>query len=238
LVGSNYGLTLSGVSNVTVHDIKVQGTFYRITVRHSQNNTVLRATSSTIYLWDSKDNVISDSTGSFEFNAASNNTVVNCTSGGFKLTDSNFNSIINNTLPSSSGRAMYMQDSSNNLFFGNTFGHFWWWISMYCDSTHNTIVGNDIQTGQLYIADILLGTNYIYHNNFLEFNWNHTVTSNSANIWSSGMRGNYWADYNGTDVNHDGIGDTPYVIDANNSDNYLLMVPVDIGAEPIPTIGN
>jgi hypothetical protein len=28
----------------------------------------------------------------------------------------------------------------------------------------------------------------------------------------------------GTDANHDGIGDTPYIVDANNIDNYPLMI--------------
>ena len=84
----------------------------------------------------------------------------------------------------------------------------------------------------------MVGTNYIYHNNFLDFNWNHTVNTNSANVWNSGMRGNYWADYDGTDTNHDGVGDSPYVIGATKIDNYPLIVPVDIGTEPIPIIGN
>jgi hypothetical protein len=55
-------------------------------------------------------------------------------------------------------------------------------------------------------------------------------------IWDNGYRsgGNYWSDYNGTDsykgqyqneTGSDGIGDTPYVIDANNTDNYPLMFP-------------
>ena len=34
---------------------------------------------------------------------------------------------------------------------------------------------------------------------------------------------NYWSDYNGTDANGDGVGDTPYVIDANNEDPRPLM---------------
>jgi hypothetical protein len=37
------------------------------------------------------------------------------------------------------------------------------------------------------------------------------------------MEGNYWSDYNGTDTNQDGIGDTAHIIDANNTDNYPLM---------------
>jgi len=53
-------------------------------------------------------------------------------------------------------------------------------------------------------------------------------------VWDDGYPsgGNYWSDYNGTDANHDGIGDTPYVIDANNADNYPLMTPYIIPEFP------
>jgi len=39
--------------------------------------------------------------------------------------------------------------------------------------------------------------------------------------------GNYWADYNGTDKNRDGIGDEPEVLNDKNIDYYPLMRPVD-----------
>jgi len=80
--------------------------------------------------------------------------------------------------------------------------------------------------------------NDIFHNNFI----NNTLTqiyvegllNNSANIWDDGYPsgGNYWSDYQGADsfsgpnqneTGSDGIGDTPYVIDANNTDYYPLM---------------
>ncbi len=39
--------------------------------------------------------------------------------------------------------------------------------------------------------------------------------------------GNYWADYNETDENNDGIGDQPVILNEKNIDYYPLMYPVD-----------
>jgi hypothetical protein len=53
---------------------------------------------------------------------------------------------------------------------------------------------------------------------------------NSVNFWDSGYPsgGNYWSDYeerypNATEINDSGIWNTPYVIDANNKDNYPII---------------
>ena len=45
---------------------------------------------------------------------------------------------------------------------------------------------------------------------------------------------NYWSDYSGTDANRDGVGDTPYIIDSNNQDNYPIILPIDVPTE-LPT---
>jgi len=77
-----------------------------------------------------------------------------------------------------------------------------------------------------------------FHNTFLNNSVQVQICDDqelgsSTNIWDDGYPsgGNYWSSYNGTDADHDGIGDSPYVIDANNVDRYPLMVT----STPIPT---
>ena len=78
--------------------------------------------------------------------------------------------------------------------------------------------------------------NSIYHNNFINNGNQADAAEYSVNIWDNGypLGGNYWSDYTGIDeksgpdqdqIGSDGIGDTPYIIDADNRDRYPLMGP-------------
>jgi len=69
--------------------------------------------------------------------------------------------------------------------------------------------------------------NLIYHNDFIDNGIN--AIDNGINKWnlSTPQEGNYWSNYNGTDSNHDGIGDTPYKINGS-FDFYPLMEEYDI----------
>jgi hypothetical protein len=76
----------------------------------------------------------------------------------------------------------------------------------------------------------------IYHNNFFK-NVNHVETDDSIDVWDDGEEGNYWDNYTGLDSDEDGVGDTPYIIDENNLDNYPLVESSEISEkEHFPTL--
>jgi len=114
-------------------------------------------------------------------------------------------------------------------------------------SNNNKIFGNEICHNSYAMCLYYSDGNTFYHNSFL-YNDKQVVSdllapfSNqssgyfSVNVWDDGYPsgGNYWSDYNGTDLytgpyqndtGTDGIGDTRYVINANNQDNYPLIYP-------------
>ncbi|KON32188.1 hypothetical protein AC477_03295 [miscellaneous Crenarchaeota group-1 archaeon SG8-32-1] len=114
-------------------------------------------------------------------------------------------------------------NTNNNTFYGNYIENCQssLWI---IGSLNNNITFNTLNNASISIN--YSGSNIITKNNFI----NCWVT-----LWLSTppiMDGNYWNNYNGTDNNGDGMGDTPYVIDENNQDNYPLMEPVVIPEFP------
>lgn len=106
---------------------------------------------------------------------------------------------------------------------------------MLLSGSHNNIIcGNTIQRN--YGGGIIMSNsneNLIYHNNFI-LNQPQVAGNIGINTWDQGYPsgGNYWSNYIGADnysgINQDepgsdGIGDTPYVLNTNNKDNYPLM---------------
>jgi parallel beta-helix repeat protein len=114
---------------------------------------------------------------------------------------------------------------SNNTISRNTItnNHNGVWLD-YC--SNNTISRNTITNGicgiMLYCYSI---HNSIYHNNFINNTKQAGLHESYNNTWDNSCPsgGNYWGDYNGVDLDHDGIGGTHRIIDANNTDNYPLM---------------
>jgi parallel beta-helix repeat protein len=111
---------------------------------------------------------------------------------------------------------------------------------IYLAGSENTITSNTFSNNKwgIYITPQLAAShaNNLYHNNFLNNDYNafdnaSSIVENWDNGYLSG--GNYWSDYNSkypnaTETKTSGIGNTPYLIWANNIDNYPLITPFDI----------
>ncbi len=104
----------------------------------------------------------------------------------------------------------------------------------------NTIMRNNISNSGCGLTIYASSNNLIYRNNFVNNTYQFSANEEYFIIWGgsvsvNSIERNFWSDYNGTDVNGDGIGDVPFVLDENNVDTYPLMKPVSIPTFPEPT---
>ena len=91
------------------------------------------------------------------------------------------------------------------------------------DSSDNIVCGNTISGNKFGIWLERSSNNKLWHNNFAD-NENQVHLSDSyGNVWDNGCEGNYWSDYDGTDLDGDGVGDTG--LPWQGVDGYPLMNP-------------
>jgi parallel beta-helix repeat protein len=147
---------------------------------------------------------------------------------GIYLEDSPSNSISGNNVSNNGYGVVLEFYSNNNTVSGNNItANNYYGIELYSSCSENSINRNNITVNNAFGIWIdYSSSNIVYHNNFN--NTQQVESHTSTNVWEGGYPsgGNYWIDYNGTDANHDGIGDTPYIINANNADHYPLMTMI------------
>lgn len=104
---------------------------------------------------------------------------------GMLLKEINRSQITGNTF-SNNSVGLYMEASSRNNIKGNKFSQNGWAVKLMANSTDNVFSGND------FIA-----------NSF-------EVSTNSRMNYSNNFDNNYWSQYEGYDLNRDGVGDVPH----------------------------
>ena len=190
-------------------------------------------------------NYITDNYYGIRFWESSNNTVTKnniteSTSSGILIRNySNYNVFSGNDLVDNA-HGIGISASFNNTVSKNNMARNYYGIWLAGPSSNNTVTENNIKNNENGIHFRESSNNTIYHNNLV----NNTVQVNdfgidfpdlaspSVNQWDNGIEGNYWSDYNGTDNNGDGIGDTPYTVYENNTDRYPLMYPLGLDITP------
>jgi len=140
---------------------------------------------------------------------------------GIDIWGGNSNVITGNLIIDMINGIAFESTTSNNKVFGNKITGNTRGLSIYGsqnNSIYNNIFGNNTRDVFITGESVIQG-------------W-ETVHTPLMNTFDNGTTGNYWSNYHGTDNNGDGIGDTSYIVDTYNRDNYPLMNPVDISEIP------
>ena len=229
------GVDLSHRYNVTIKNMNIKNFDRGILLDSSLNNKIIgnniTATNSYgIMLHESLNNTVYK------------NNITATTRWGIRLdVSSNHNNITANNIVDNywgiilSYSCNYNTIRDNNVTANDDVG-----IGLGYLNSYNSIIGNNVIDNGYAIHLIGSSHNIFYHNNFKDniqqVYVDHTYPYPSINLWDDGYPsgGNYWSDYTGNDTysgpyqnetGSDGIGDTSYVIDENNTDRYPLMSP-------------
>ncbi|KKN23103.1 hypothetical protein LCGC14_0908350, partial [marine sediment metagenome] len=170
-----------------------------------------------IMLKDSFNNTI------IQNNATNNNNV------GIFLWVSDNNTIAYNNASNNGQDGIYLETSSFNIIKFNNFAqNSWNGIILRANSHNNTIFWNKVSDSGTVGISIRTDIGPC-NNNLIYYNWviNNNVQSQddgTNNQWDNGTMGNYWSDYEGMDIDDDGIGDFPYNIPgtAGSKDNFPI----------------
>jgi len=151
---------------------------------------------------------------------------------GIYLQASDENTIASNKITVNIKENIVLEASSLNEVTGNEISSSE--TGIYLLISENNIIANNIVTSNTIGIFIEEGDNNIVYDNNFVFNYLFNAKNNGMNFWNTGSSGNYWDDYTGVDDNHDGIGDTPYLIPGAvaNEDFYPKMNPTVTDQSP------
>ncbi len=151
-----------------------------------------------------------------EYNYVYENKITSEAYGIYLQTGAEHNVFFKNSINNCKDSLM-MSGSLFNDFLGNTFSGASQYVVYLGGSDHNNFVWNSFEGNTVVVE-----AHEMYWMSFTNGSYYAEYTK-----WDNGKEGNYWSDYNGSDMNGDGIGETPYHVYENFTDNYPLTKPYD-----------
>ncbi|MEJ2242550.1 MAG: NosD domain-containing protein, partial [Candidatus Bathyarchaeota archaeon] len=244
-------VVLVNCSNITVENLDIskvgQGVILAYSTNSKINQNSIQALDEGILVYSSSritvDNLLIDDEGTgIELVFSSENTITNNVivdgGNGIHLTFSSENTIRNNTI-TKRVRGIQLDESNKNIISWNIISGGSFGGIILSGSKQNVISINKI-ADCMELALMFWNNaseNQFYLNNFVDNaknveEYHSGLPDFPINSWDNGTAGNFWSDYYGTDNNNNGIGDTPYIINENNQDNYPLIEMIIIPEFP------
>ena len=202
-------LALVNCQNITVNNLEITNNAHGVLLAYTTGTTITQN--------EIKDNSVGVGLVASTGNYIVDNNIVENTRGIQFSNSSTSNTIATNNV-SSNNEGMFLFSSSQNTFFGNN------------------ITNNEIGVGFKTASNNMFRGNFFVDNvdQVYDVSEYDTTVTMSTNMWdfSYQVGGNYWSDYTGVDVmsgagqnqtGSDGKGDTAYIINTKNKDNYPLM---------------
>ena len=225
-------------NNVTLSNFTIQNGNHNIHLEHSNHSSIIN----NILITEGPYVDLGIYLSLSSFNTISGNTVTRKTRG-IVIEGGSYNTISGNNITSNRDFGIRLgryEMTSYNIISGNTITNHTAvssaeGIKLMDFASNNTVYGNYIADNNYGFGLLSSSNNTLYHNNFIDNTQQvYIETPSYANFWDDGYPsgGNYWSDYGGVDEkgglnqdepSSDGIGDTSYIIDENNQDNYPLM---------------
>jgi parallel beta-helix repeat protein len=215
------GIFLENTINVTVQNIRIKAYQEGIRNYYSSNNKIV-------------ENKISDCTFGISMVYSDNiiiekNTITNSNAGIFFSASSQITIRENNITKNGSGINLYMNPgftdhiniTRNNINYNSGTG-----IEIQ-GSSKDIVTENNITNNQVGVSFYTANSCTFYYNNFIsnfeqfQIGYRNDSSTIPDIIWDNGKEGNYWSNYTGFDLNFDGIGDTPHIVDKPRLVTYL-----------------
>jgi parallel beta-helix repeat protein len=142
----------------------------------------------------------------------------------------NNNTLSGNIMNNNKDSGLYLNGNNNKLIGNSMCSNIRYGIyPMMSTCDFNLFVENNISNnGEMGILLTPGSTDNLFYRNIFYGNGLNAEDSGffgGNNKWDNGIVGNYWGDYTGTDLNNDGIGDSPYNVSgtANSQDNFPIL---------------
>jgi len=155
--------------------------------------------------------------GGSHYNNISKN-IINNQYRGLEMDGSHNNYINENTIYNNRERGFFMNRAHYSKIYENNISNNGEIGLLIAQNINITVKGNNIENNKIYGLEIDCNIPNPAENNLIYLNIFNNPDGNNAfdeqysinTQWDNGTIGNYWHDYDGTDVDDDGIGDTPY----------------------------